>query len=967
MSRDRRPSLDVHLLAHTHWDREWYQPAPRFRLRLATLVEELLHAGTDAARPFLLDGQAVVLEDVLAVRPDLLAPLRDALQAGALEAGPWYVLADELIPSGEALVRNLLAGRRVLASFGASPPPVCYSPDAFGHPAALPSIAAGFGLSVGVMWRGYGGPRWPTGDTVRWLGSDGSSLLVWHLPPDGYEYGSALPTDPDAARARWARLAVVLEARARTGVVLLTNGADHHARQRGLDDAAAALGAAAEASGSVVRRSSLAGWAAVLAERALATTLPEVRGELRDSYGYTWTLQGTFATRAHQKRAAARVDRLLRHDLEPWLALAQLLPHDAHRHVIDTPSARRTCAMHQAVLDRVWRTYLRVLPHDTICGCSVDAVARALAHRLEVVAQEAAECREATLDLLLGRDPVRARDVPRAHWAPRLVVRNRCARERHGLVHAALVRTLRDVPVGPGSAPSDLNATGSAARDDASVLASPLVPPGLLVQPLRTTRRDARRESPQHYPDNDLVEVTEALVWLPESQAVPGHGLRGLSLVETRVHGERESDADAIAQSNVHTNPHPSAPPHVTVQRDGSAASLDNGRLRVSVSREGVVLDDLATARRIDDLLAITWQADHGDSYTPAPRGPVRRLRLVSARIVARGPLRAAARLTFAARVPRRCAIDERLDASPESRGRVRVVVHVTLTLDAGARHVGLTVRGIDHAGDHRLRLFLATGIHEARVWADAAMWPVQRLPLALSAEEQQGEQVIHAAPLHRWVARDGGAHGTTVIADGLAEYECVDDDRVAVTLVRATGELSRARLPERPGHAGWPARVPAAQGPGPFRAMLAIAPHDAYDAGLLEALADDVLLPLVGHTWRDAPSRDATHGDDALPFITFESAQGVVARAVKPADAGGGVILRCVNLEDAPRTARWRLPWRGVQASLVRLDESTPDDGARVTLARREVEAETHLELTLAPRAIATVRATLTPRPVAR
>src|SRR5687767_15641468 len=105
--------FDVHVVSHTHWDREWYLPFGRFRQRLVALVDELLNAPPERSA-FLLDGQAVLIEDCLAVRPDRESELRAALGRGALDAGPWYVLADELIPSGEALVRNLFAGRRVV-------------------------------------------------------------------------------------------------------------------------------------------------------------------------------------------------------------------------------------------------------------------------------------------------------------------------------------------------------------------------------------------------------------------------------------------------------------------------------------------------------------------------------------------------------------------------------------------------------------------------------------------------------------------------------------------------------------------------------------------------------------------------------------------------------------------------------------------------------------------------------------
>ena len=141
-------SLKLLVVSHTHWDREWYHAAGRFRQRLVALVDELLDDPPPEGSSFLLDGQGIVLDDYLAVRPERAAELGTLLREGRLEAGPWYVLADELIPSGEALVRNLLAGRDALRALRADPPPVLYCPDAFGHPAALPALASGFGTKA---------------------------------------------------------------------------------------------------------------------------------------------------------------------------------------------------------------------------------------------------------------------------------------------------------------------------------------------------------------------------------------------------------------------------------------------------------------------------------------------------------------------------------------------------------------------------------------------------------------------------------------------------------------------------------------------------------------------------------------------------------------------------------------------------------------------------------------------------
>src|SRR5688572_28506238 len=347
-SRDER----VLVIAHTHWDREWYLPAGRFRQRLVALIDDLLDSPDRS--PFLLDGQAVILDDYVDVRPDRAERLAAALRDGVLEAGPWYVLADELIPSGEALVRNLLAGRSALRRFGADAQPVLYSPDAFGHPAALPLLARGFGFDLVILWRGSGGARWPAGDTVRWHSARGSTATVFHLPPDGYELGSSLPHNKNDATRRWSALHDTLVPRSRTGLVLVQNGADHHARQPHLDRALDHL--ASSAAPASVRRVTLRQFAAELLHRAARVRLPVISGELRDSYGYTWTLQGTFAARARQKRRNAHAERLLTRDVEPWAALA----------------VRRGAASRRHLVNAAWRSVLLSHPHDTLCGCSVD-------------------------------------------------------------------------------------------------------------------------------------------------------------------------------------------------------------------------------------------------------------------------------------------------------------------------------------------------------------------------------------------------------------------------------------------------------------------------------------------------------------------------------------------------------------------------------------------------------------------
>ena len=369
--------------------------------------------------------------------------MRARCGSGALEAGPWYVLADNLIPSGEAIVRNLEAGRRWLRRLGATAPRVAYCPDTFGHPAAMPTIAAGFGCDVAIVWRGFGGPSFPETDTAWWRAPDGDRVLLYHLPPDGYEFGSALPTEPDAALARWRAISATLRARNHTGTALLTSGADHHAAQPDFTLALERLDDAARADSARATRSGLSRAAGELLQAARRHErshgpLPVVGGELRDSYGYTWTLQGTLATRAHSKRVNVRVERALLRDVEPWTALAWL--HGPSWSSDVAPDGSLTLAQVPALLQHAWQTLLQTHPHDTLCGCAIDDVASDMAARQRRASAMAVELREAALSCALSHDRVAAR-ARAVNPAPLVVLRNRSARTRSGVAVVRLLET----------------------------------------------------------------------------------------------------------------------------------------------------------------------------------------------------------------------------------------------------------------------------------------------------------------------------------------------------------------------------------------------------------------------------------------------------------------------------------------------------------------------------------------------
>ena len=60
------------IVSETHWDREWYLPFQEYRARLVILVDKLLKILEENPKftNFTFDGQTVVLEDYLEVKPE---------------------------------------------------------------------------------------------------------------------------------------------------------------------------------------------------------------------------------------------------------------------------------------------------------------------------------------------------------------------------------------------------------------------------------------------------------------------------------------------------------------------------------------------------------------------------------------------------------------------------------------------------------------------------------------------------------------------------------------------------------------------------------------------------------------------------------------------------------------------------------------------------------------------------------
>ena len=794
----------VAVVPHTHWDREWYSPFQTFRLRLVDLLDDLLPRleGDPSYAHFLLDGQMAVVDDYLAVRPEAEDQLRRLAASGRVAMGPWYVLMDEFLVSGETIIRDLQLGLERAARFGGAMR-VGYLPDMFGHIAQMPQILRQFGFEDAVVWRGV--PSHVERTAFWWSSPDGSTVRAEYLPT-GYGNGATLPDD---AKSILERLHGWIEAQGplldADTPVLIMNGSDHLAPQGFVGQV---VGEANSLQDELdIEVTSLASYL----REAPREGLPAWQGELR-SGARANLLMGVASNRADVRRAAATVERSLERLAEPLSAL--LLPADAW------PAS---------LLDHAWLEVIRNSAHDSICACSVDEVCDTVLDRFAQARQIA--------DGLTQR-AVRALGANLARHGP--VAINPSQRARSGLltitVDSDAVTELGQVvgEVGGDRLLWTLPAANASAvlrdviewtqglyhvdverQDDGSVDVRAYAASGaprLVTQPVKAQIADLAWDDPTAPFRYHLNEPARTRL-LARAVDVPGYGWRPVEPSPLDVPPVEVNDAVLTAPTMSNG--------FVTIEVDPSSATFS------LTTAEGLTTTGLG--RLVDD-------GDEGDTYNyspPAFDSIVDWPDSCTVLPIERGPLRGALLMTARYHWPECIEDGERI------RGR-DVTVETLIELHAGDRFARVTVELDNQCRDHRLRAWFPLPIPAMSSSAECAFAIVER---GLTAEGGPTEVGLPTFPSRRFVR----AGGLTVAHEGMVEYELVDIREggarsLALTLLRATGFLSRGPMAMRALPAGPIVEMegPQVLGRHTWRYAVALGDTDPY------ALVDDAFLPML-------------------------------------------------------------------------------------------------------------------------
>lgn len=751
----------INIVPHTHWDREWYLPFQTYRTKLVKLIDSLLDflETNESFKCFMLDGQLAVVDDYLQIRPENQERLEVLAKNGRIKMGPWYILMDEFLVSGETIIRNLKLGIEKARVYGGHMP-IGYLPDMFGHIGQMPQILNLVGIDSAVVWRGV--PSAIKSHRFQWNALDGSAVNAEFLM-SGYGNGANLPNDPVALINRIAGYEKQMGEFIKDDPLLYMNGSDHLFYQSFLPDVIQS--ANKMQSDYIIEINSL--------PDSLLKDEPEIshNGELRSS-AYSNLLMGVTSNRTDIRLLARQTETLVESLVEPLYSLF-------------------SSSYPRAYLNLVWKNLILNSAHDSICACSINEV-------VEIVKSRYIEARQICNALI---EDLYSELSKKLNSGDNFVL-NPCAKTIDSVIefevdnHDEIIGTQILVRSGTGlDAPLislkssevaiiltqlnsnqiddktfvvgvDIDVQGD--KTKVKVIIDSVMDPEFSVD----TTLDRLKNTLAEYPDN-MVDV-----WLSSSpkqrllavcDIQPGYTLRPLS---------------------IKTNFQP-----INLSQDDSKIEFSNKHLKIELNKS----DGSFTLNGVDGFNALVDSGDQGDTYNYSPPEfdtfidtPIS----ASTEIIQAGPIKAIVKIDRIYSIP--AYIDD-ISRSREDSTTLKVITF--LELNANENFVRVTHQIENTAKDHRLRAVFPIQGGAAESLADTAFGEVKR---GLYAEGGITEVGIPTFPALSYIR----AGNITILLDCVGEYELTDIENgvansISLTLIRSVKYLSRITMTNRPLSAG--------------------------------------------------------------------------------------------------------------------------------------------------------------------
>ena len=854
----------VHIISHSHWDREWYQSFETHRMKLIELVDNILDKAENDPEfgGFFLDGQVIAIDDYLEIRPEKRAQVEKCIREGKIQTGPWYILQDEFLTSGEACVRNLQVGMQEAEQYGAVGN-VGYFPDAFGNAGQMPQVLKQAGMEAVVFGRGVkpigpnnevtGGQYESTYSEMMWESPDGTKL-PGILFANWYNNGVEIPVDEAEAKVYWDKKLADARKFAATHQLLLMNGCDHQPLQKNITEAirvARKLYPDIEFIHSDFKKYVEA------MEKEISENFSTVKGELtsQETDG-RWTLANTASSWIGLKQDNRAGETALERKAEPAAAMAQVFGKTY-------PEDQMTYS---------WKKLMQNHPHDSICGCSVDEVNEEMKTRFAKSRQVADAIYEESVEYLTNK--VISAALPGDGEKIPFVVWNTSGTAKTQVVEKE-IHLFRDYNlfVWDGyEAAEQVELPAMVLRDaDGNEVPAKIADAGIA---FGYDLPDDRFRQP--YMAKKVRVTFEA--------EVPALGYRTYYL-ET---AEQLQNVDVVS---------------------GDANVLENDAMKVVVNEDGSYsLLDKKTGRTYENLGCYEDTGDMGNEYIyiqdTGKQVISTKGRKAEVSCVERNAFRTVVEIRHKMMVPsgmgeelqrqREMCIDPYTRVANRSFELVEMDVKTVLTLEKSAKGLRVATTICNQAKDHRVRVIFPTGLHTSMHMADSAFEVVRR-------NNRHNDTWTNPCGCERqqcFAAMEDEKGGLLVANRGLYEYEILEEQEnaIAVTLLRCVAEM---------GDWGY-FPTPKAQQLGTFCLEFEVVPYAAGETGTAfeegYAFQQDLTVAQAGleRAFLRKPGQvkpELIEGKLPLEmsFLTFEG-NGIHMTAFKKGQKKDDLFVRFVN-----------------------------------------------------------------------
>jgi len=855
------------VVSETHWDRAWYLPFEGFRYRLVGTFDKLLRIMEEKPNyKFVFDGQTVVVEDYLQIRPYREKEIKKFVEKKQLYLGPWYILPDEYLISAESHVRNLLVGHRIAGHYG-HVMKAGYMPDPFGHISQMPQILRGFDLDSFLFMRGMGDEGEELGVEFKWVASDGESwVYAIHLPGGygslagwGVKPGALVDSKDVDYEGALKRVLDVVKLHEDMGLhtkcIILCNGVDHLPAQPVVPE----LIEYVNENQDVVELVHASFEDYIDAVRAENPRLKEWQGELHGGR-YQPLLSGVYSSRMYLKQSNHACSVLLEKFVEPLCCVAAL---EGEEYPAD-------------YIYYAWRELLKNHPHDDICGCSVDETHQDMVERFRHVRQVGIILRDEALEALQEKI-----DTESGEGAP-FVVFNMAPNAQSAVVSG---RVWVDAKLARGEL-AIVDAEGKPALGRVVKLHE---------QEIHRAWRMWGRETKddEKFPSGRKAELEIELL----AEDLPAFGYKVYYVVP--------AEKVALKDEGVRVRGY----------------TMENEFYKVKVNANGTVdITDKETGAVFRGCNLIEDTEDKGDGYdySPCENSQTITARDVKGkiRVIEAGPYRAKMRVDFEMVIPAGLTADRKA----RQKRVVRVPVSTEISLTKGVKRVDFRTSIDNRAKDHRMRAVFPTGIKTDSVYASSKFDVIKR-SLQLPKGRNWIQKPVPTHHMDAFVDVSDGKMGFALFNRGMPEYEARPTGRGVVlyqTLFRAVGWLSKGDLVTRPYNVGPEVPAPEGQMQGVYTFEYAVMPHkgDYVDGNVARLAEAYVSQPVMVSTWR--------HGGELPPVASFceVEPEELVVTAFKRAEDRDSVIVRFYNAGLKTVEGHVRFYKALAEAHLVKLSE---------------------------------------------